>query len=820
MANLSNINGYFNVTDTGLVNVVNGGLYVTKSSGDAIIGILSSGGNGRPYYLRSNTNGNFAIYDDTACLERLIIASGGDVTISKNLTVTGNTVTLDSSASAGFIVDRANDTSGATYEYKTNGSLKWYTGLRGVSTEDFYLFNNAQGSTALLISSSNNNAAFGGNVTATGVYTAGNSAIIYKAQRSGGAVAGDWSYDDATTDMSLGTSTAHSFSLKTGNTRALTIDTSQNTSFAGNIAAGVAQINVINNQANSANIIYRSGTTTIIGGGSSSNKLYVLDNGDVGVNVSSPVAKLQVDGNIALHASSNAPYIDFVENGATSDSKARITMDQIDTNNGELIFSTEGSGTLSTVLTLDSNQNTIVSGPFWIQEYIYHHGDADTYIRALPNEWILRTGGSDRLTISDSNTYFTNTNVGIGTTLPVAKFEVTDGSSSIALQEYNNGAAIFLDGVNGDFIGGDYFHILADSNSYLGLGGYGGGTTPLNITNAGNVGIGTTSPTSPAGVARFLEIEGTTAGIALHDNGNDPYEIWASGGNLVFRYNNTGGENGMLLSSSGNLGIGTTSPSAKLDVSGSSALFMTRASAGLATYIENDGGYAALYMYQLGGGQKVKIHTNASSFFNGGNVGIGTSSPSAPLQVHGQQKWYTTNADGNELRGFFNPGGSGDDAELSLYIADGATEGIVWRAAGNSYVRVDSTSLKFLNFYYGGSNVGAIVTGGSNVLYQSYSDYRLKENIIEMTGALNKVSQLKPKIFNYISTPEITNEGFLAHELQEIVPQAVSGEKDDVDEKGTPQYQGVDNAHIVPLLVGAIKELKEEIEILKTQINN
>ena len=86
------------------------------------------------------------------------------------------------------------------------------------------------------------------------------------------------------------------------------------------------------------------------------------------------------------------------------------------------------------------------------------------------------------------------------------------------------------------------------------------------ITDGGQVGIGTASPTSPAGVAKFLEIEGSTAGIVLHDDGNDPYEIWASGGNLVFRYNNTGGENGMLLSSSGFLGIGTTSPSTKLDV--------------------------------------------------------------------------------------------------------------------------------------------------------------------------------------------------------------------------------------------------------------
>ena len=82
--------------------------------------------------------------------------SGTLATFAGNITSTGTVITLDSAGSAGYIADRANDTSGATYEYKTGGSLKWYAGLRGVSTEDFYLFNNAQGSTALLINSSNN----------------------------------------------------------------------------------------------------------------------------------------------------------------------------------------------------------------------------------------------------------------------------------------------------------------------------------------------------------------------------------------------------------------------------------------------------------------------------------------------------------------------------------------------------------------------------------------------------------------------------------------------------------------------------------------
>ena len=95
----------------------------------------------------------------------------------------------------------------------------------------------------------------------------------------------------------------------------------------------------------------------------------------------------------------------------------------------------------------------------------------------------FKIAASGNLGTNDRVTLLSSGNVGIGTITPVAKFEVTDGSSSITLQEYSSGAAIFLDGVNGDFIGGDYFHILADSNSYLGLGGYGGGTTPLNISS-------------------------------------------------------------------------------------------------------------------------------------------------------------------------------------------------------------------------------------------------------------------------------------------------------------------------------------------------
>jgi hypothetical protein len=117
-----------------------------------------------------------------------------------------------------------------------------------------------------------------------------------------------------------------------------------------------------------------------------------------------------------------------------------------------------------------------------------------------------------------------------------------------------------------------------------------------------------------------------------------------------------------------------------------------------------------------------------------------------------------------------------------------------------------------------GTLVGTIFCDAFGTSYTTSSDYRLKHDIQPITGALAKVQQLKPVTYKW-NADDSTGEGFIAHELQEVCPQAVTGEKDKVDSNGKPVYQGVDTSFLVATLTAAIQELKAEVDLLKSQIN-
>jgi hypothetical protein len=114
--------------------------------------------------------------------------------------------------------------------------------------------------------------------------------------------------------------------------------------------------------------------------------------------------------------------------------------------------------------------------------------------------------------------------------------------------------------------------------------------------------------------------------------------------------------------------------------------------------------------------------------------------------------------------------------------------------------------------------VGYISTNGSSTAYVTSSDYRLKENVTAVTDGIERLKQLKPSRFNFIADSVKTVDGFIAHEVQTVVPEAIIGEKDAVDENSNPIYQGIDQSKLVPLLTAALQEAVARIETLEAQV--
>ncbi len=135
-------------------------------------------------------------------------------------------------------------------------------------------------------------------------------------------------------------------------------------------------------------------------------------------------------------------------------------------------------------------------------------------------------------------------------------------------------------------------------------------------------------------------------------------------------------------------------------------------------------------------------------------------------------------------------------------------------------IQQDSTNTHYaITFRNGNGLVGNISTSGSATSFNTSSDYRLKENVVPLTGAIDRVNQLQPSQFNFIADPSTTVDGFIAHEAQTVVPECVTGTKDEVDADGNPVHQGIDQSKLVPLLTAALQEAIGKIEDLETRLS-
>jgi len=242
----------------------------------------------------------------------------------------------------------------------------------------------------------------------------------------------------------------------------------------------------------------------------------------------------------------------------------------------------------------------------------------------------------------------------------------------------------------------------------------------------------------------------------------------------------------------GKVGIGTTSPSQKLSIvdSGSARMELKSGTSGTSIIDMGDTDDADI------GGIRYS-HADDSMTFRANNDVRMTLNSSGTLLVG------TT--DSSPFNNTSTTGTTIASGELQLASVNGEA----------AYFNRSGSDGRVINIRRAGTFIGGIDVSTTQVTYNQTSDYRLKENVGYTWDATTRLKQLKPARFNYIVDPDNTVDGFLAHEVENVVPQAITGEKDAVDANGDIDPQCIDHSKLVPLLVKTIQELEARITALE-----
>ena len=449
--------------------------------------------------------------------------------------------------------------------------------------------------------------------------------------------------------------------------------------------------------------------------------------------------------------------------------------------------------------------------------------------------------GIDNSSNATAITIDSSGNVGIGTSSP----SPASGSDTTLEIAGSAGPSLTIN----DTGQAEKYSLLANADD---LKIYYGSTPMVSFQNNGNVGIGTASPsekfeinTGTGNIGAKIVSTDSLAVIAFKDNSTtDVQYLGANGDSLVFHAGASSSER-MRINASGNVGIGTTTPAGVFHVhngSGDANAFITSANTNSTTLFFGDTDSNTIGRIQYDHSSNyMRFSTNGSEAMritSGGDLSLTGDSGAGETNLVFTANSNTTKAriQGSKVGSFegkliFSVASSGGSLTERMRITDDTvgvftTDQVARLCVESNFTAFTGVNVKnnnsghggvFVNFQnYQGTQAGSISHSGStSVSYNTSSDHRLKENVTADWDATTRLKQLNPVRFNFISDADTTVDGFLAHEVQSVVPEAITGTHNEVDDDGNPVYQGIDQSKLVPLLVKTIQELEARITVLE-----
>ena len=321
-----------------------------------------------------------------------------------------------------------------------------------------------------------------------------------------------------------------------------------------------------------------------------------------------------------------------------------------------------------------------------------------------------------------------------------------------------------------------------------------------------------------------LGTDGATNNLRVYNNtSSTTFSSWRTNGDF---YHGGGSANGTDIST----------PNIRLNANGSAEFssgvtadyFATNTTTGFFNFYRNQGATSALNSVwgTTGGAQTIKFYNDGASEFAGQAV-VGSNTAGASkvrIDPTGYVNIQSNASAGEALRIYDN-----SSTLKTTLKADGTASfegGISASDTGATVLTLtrkedDSNNRVYVKFLRVGSQnlAGDIKATKTTVSYNTSSDYRLKENVVDIEDGITRVKQLQPKRFNFIADADRTLDGFIAHEAQTVVPEAVSGTKDEVDDDGNAVIQGIDQSKLVPLLTAALQEAIAKIETLEAKVS-